>query len=1042
MASEVKCLSDLSAQTNISSSQVQYKRKPVRFSEKPEVQDEEAYIWIIEQTEEIFTNYEDYLHRMDFYKQPRFICDITGHSNLTFFEALDSERLNSFELEKAFPESLKEPVLRRAQFSTIPRIDKLVDETYEALKAEYYPGEVVSCLIDPNQDRVEGTVREKAKFMELWDGDLLVRPAHTTYYIQLRGSSTKDVNIDTKNISREKKNFTKQIIRAFLRNNLTREAWNGAPWLVKDDVAWRYRINTHVPAELRYQHKTAEKKAANQAQKKPESNGTTVTVASPKAQTKLPDLKPASIKSHKSKQQQLLGKAKQGGTVHLQNGSAPPTNGHVQPHHSQPAKGQQFIHFHTSAGPSTGLAPLAAKTLTIKPPAPPPPVIRYPIDDLDVEPKRDGAQRPALKYLSHETPLDTPRTKRDPNGLQLVSVGLLLETWDTLNVYCEVFKLDSFTFDDYVEALSYTSLQIESELVVEVHCAILKVLVDAESDGGDINITLPDQEEEEEEDEDDESAQPSTVPTPTPEPEESKPVGRRTRSSLAKSEIEDAKRSRSHSSEVVIHRAAAMLGDYSWTDRLRKRDFKDGGWEGIIVGLLYQLSSMPLHKEACETILAKLAPIDLEPNLDTAKSCYASLDVNTRAQILQIICMLTVGTKAIRNYMEECSEEMTVFRKQKIEFQRTRKATIEELRQLDDQRKILLPENSPPSPKPEVDTNGDTTMTGMEAESKSAISTGDDEMEIDEGEPTNGRSLRRATDRAADRKRKREEEREKKEKAEAAAKIPKLSSQFKKVLREIDKKKEKIKECEDEVAIIDGDLREADCPRTRCLGKDRFWNRYYWFERNGMPFAGMPQSSTAEAEYANGCLWVQGPDTMEREGFIEVSEHDHAVYRKQWKLTVPERKKLEEGPNGVFTAHQWGYIDEPEALAKLIAWLDIRGSRELKLRKEICLQEAQIIERMKKRKEYLAIRPKTETEEPSARVSTRKKQYTEPPVFRFSSWRNTTAVEELGHLHSEQPRARKPNKKSATATVEERETRSIKGKAKPLGRQGTRYKWG
>ena len=28
---------------------------------------------------------------MDFYKQRRFICEITGHSGLTFFEALKSE---------------------------------------------------------------------------------------------------------------------------------------------------------------------------------------------------------------------------------------------------------------------------------------------------------------------------------------------------------------------------------------------------------------------------------------------------------------------------------------------------------------------------------------------------------------------------------------------------------------------------------------------------------------------------------------------------------------------------------------------------------------------------------------------------------------------------------------------------------------------------------------------------------------------------------------------------------------------------------------
>lgn len=48
-------------------------------------------VWVIPETNEVFTSYEPYLQRMDFYKQRRFICEITGHSGLTFFEALRSE---------------------------------------------------------------------------------------------------------------------------------------------------------------------------------------------------------------------------------------------------------------------------------------------------------------------------------------------------------------------------------------------------------------------------------------------------------------------------------------------------------------------------------------------------------------------------------------------------------------------------------------------------------------------------------------------------------------------------------------------------------------------------------------------------------------------------------------------------------------------------------------------------------------------------------------------------------------------------------------
>lgn len=57
-----------------------------------------AQVWVIPETNEVFTNYEPYLQRMDFYKQKRFICEITGHSGLTFFEALRSEVRDRFSL--------------------------------------------------------------------------------------------------------------------------------------------------------------------------------------------------------------------------------------------------------------------------------------------------------------------------------------------------------------------------------------------------------------------------------------------------------------------------------------------------------------------------------------------------------------------------------------------------------------------------------------------------------------------------------------------------------------------------------------------------------------------------------------------------------------------------------------------------------------------------------------------------------------------------------------------------------------------------------
>jgi hypothetical protein len=342
--------------------------------------------------------------------------------------------------------------------------------------------------------------------------------------------------------------------------------------------------------------------------------------------------------------------------------------------------------------------------------------------------------------------------------------------------------------------------------------------------------------------------------------------------------------------------------------------------------------------------------------------------------------------------------------------------------------------------------------------------TSDEVPDSDEDGPP--RKLRRATDRAAERKRKAEKEQERKEKAEAAAKVPKQSKQFQRVLKDIQKKEDEIAECEREIAVIDNDLREADCPRTRVLGKDRFWNRYYWFERNGMPYGGLPDSSTASAGYANGCIWVQGPDELEREGYIDMKPEYQDEYKAKFNMTVPERKKLEEGATSVFNACQWGYYDDPESVDALLAWLDPRGFNELKLRKELVNYRDKIVKNMENRKAYIAaseekdkakengdeVAARAPTSTPAAatptsaagnkRMSTRGRGVTTiagPPLpppslptepdpapitYRCMNWQNTMALEDIGHLHSLEPppaRSRKMTKKKEAAVAAAKE---------------------
>ncbi|KAH6661388.1 ATP-utilizing chromatin assembly and remodelling N-terminal-domain-containing protein [Truncatella angustata] len=996
---------------------VLFKRKPVQFLQTPVVEDESLEVWHIPQTGEIFVSYEEYLNRMDFYNQPRFICQITGHSGLTFFAALRSEQAGAEEVEQAFPEALKGPVLRRVQFQTISRIDNLVDLIYDEFKADYYPGEAVTIHL-MNGDRTTGIVRDKARLGSKVLPDGTLTEPYSRYFTSIDGRPGEEGVVDENNIYRDRKIFTKAVLRSFIKKTVTREAWTGAPWLVKHDVAAQYHIDTRVPPHLRYDNKLLERKQ-HQAQKRAlgaqemnNSNG--ISFQATFGPTRLPELKPAPKSQKLARLQEQQFKGRQG--IHVG----------PDPHFVPGNNPFQFpVSYRNNMPP-----PPTPVVYTPPAPPPPPPPPKYPIEDLQLEP-RDDYVRPPLKFICADPPQGVVDSGARNDKILMKSIGPLLETWDTLNVYAEIFKLDSFTFDDFVQAMEIASADIPVQLFNEIHCAVLKQLVSSEADGGKLLVRMPELEEEEDDESEDEEDQ-SQIPTPEPEPQP-KPATRATRSSLAKAEAERlqaetaaAEKEEVEATPALKHRAAEALANYDWIEHLKKRDFKEGGWELIMVGLLNQLSRDPRKTEVCEELLIQLVPPDHEPTQETVQQCYGKLDLNLRISALQIICMLTVGTKAVRAYMEDCSETMTGYRKEKIEWQKNRKQTIEELKALNDQRKILLPANMPQSPKSEdaPETNGDVKMT--DAEESQPEEPTEDIVDSDE-ETSLRRNTRRGGDRAvAQRKQKEREEEQRKKEAEAAAKLPKQSKQFIKVVKDIQKKEDYVKKCEDEIAVIDNDLREADCARTRVLGKDRFWNRYYWFERNGMPYAGLPTSSTAEAGYANGCIWVQGPDNLEREGYIDLPPELQAEYKQKFKITVPQRKKMEEGRTSVFNAHQWGYYSDPNDVDSLLSWLDPRGFNELKLRKELLNYKEKIVAGMESRAKYLAAveeaedkKEEEQSKEPK-RMSTRAKNQPSPelqPQHRCATWYNSMAIDDIGHVHSEEPpppekKAKKPARKS------------------------------
>jgi hypothetical protein len=487
--------------------------------------------------------------------------------------------------------------------------------------------------------------------------------------------------VDSQSLYRDRRVFSKILLRAFLKASLTKEQWHGAPWTVRPKLAKEFNIPTEVPPHLQQTHRMAEKKAMAAQKKANEAEPTTFMNFLASKQRPLEVRPSPKGQKHRFIQQDISRYMAPTDPQYAQFQQMHPQMHQMQfgpggqmqmmqqsqlQQFGQPNRAVPAHNFHSNQFQPISTLPFStAQMMHLVPSPPPPPPIKFPTEDLDVPPRTDTAGRPSLKFFAKQaSPEDVQENVANPK-LESRVVGPLLEIWNTLNVLGEVFVLDSFTLDDLAEAVQFSSQEIECELLTEVHCAVLKQIVDQK---GEIQPDMP--EFDESEDEEDEEEPDDASEDPSPEPEAPR---RTTRSSLAKAEAKAMKERSSTPEQKQLHRAQEMIAERPWVERLKERDFKDGGWQTILVGILDQMTLEPRKKDKCEMILKVLAPMDQDATDEVARFQYNELEPSLRIDALEMIVMLAVGTPAIRGHLETMSLQMTELRKKKIEQQRLRK---------------------------------------------------------------------------------------------------------------------------------------------------------------------------------------------------------------------------------------------------------------------------------------------------------------------------------------------------------------------------------
>ncbi|ANB15680.1 Itc1p [Sugiyamaella lignohabitans] len=753
---------------------------------------------------------------MDYYNERKFICELSGHSSLTYFEAVENEAIEAEIIIGSFPEPLKEPILRKVQFCQTSRLDTLVDDLYNQLRQDFYPGEVV--IAKSNEQRIKVIIREKAKFNAITLSTGEVQPGYSRYRVEVVGDPTMEMAVDDTQLTRDRKLFTKIILRTFIKHAVSRESWSGAPWLVKSKYAEKYRIDTEIPTELlkqnpHYQQMLDRTKKQEMRQKAREEKAREL------AELKARNLELKAERKAQIWRNQRLKREEEKARLRGQNGSSEGT-----PYHSpqwilpndQGVYSQQSSHFQY-AGDVPGLSPIQAPSMgnietmlpSISSVVGGPIVSTTPISiapavassasstrlgssgSVTVVPstssKRSANQDDLLFIPTGEAPKRAPFRKdvlfSEGNDHLLTT---LLESWLFLNVYHEPLLLDSFTFDDFVDVLKYADEETEIPLLNEIHCALLSAIVGTSNSELLISMPYYDREENEDTAEVDADEDVGKLESEAKHAYESDIENTNSQKVEDKMDIDTKDNNDSLEDNTSNHRASSFLRyqNVDWKERLKKRMFKDGGWQQIAISVLHSVNYVPEWTEIINEILSYMASSERGVTLAAAHTGYYELSFELRTRILEILCHLVYSSSVIRNHIDRSLEESTKLRKDRMDRQRETKGLVEQLK-------------------------------GLEVEKRGFIS---DEIAAqkehhEQNEKQNGRAPVPLVD---------------------EAEMAKKNSEFAKVVSECDKITKTIEEYADLNKKCEEELIRLDCQRLRMLGKDRYYNRYWWFESNGM----------------------------------------------------------------------------------------------------------------------------------------------------------------------------------------------------------------
>ncbi|XP_024363483.1 uncharacterized protein [Physcomitrium patens] len=226
-----------------------FKRKPYVLRKPPKDLLRDEDVFQVRFTKEVFRDYKEYLSCMKLYRRRVWTCKVSGKSNLTYEEALVSER-KATEKVQQFPKEFMGPVLRMVQSSAL-RIDELVDGIYKVFKERFVPGEEVIGV----RDELLGACR----ILKVFDQGEDESPLYEVAWLDEDGKKTGTSQTVAENLRRKKQPFSRVLLKAFIRESASSGPSRNSARFVHDKLARKFKI----PIPVTERPKVAAEKDSN-----------------------------------------------------------------------------------------------------------------------------------------------------------------------------------------------------------------------------------------------------------------------------------------------------------------------------------------------------------------------------------------------------------------------------------------------------------------------------------------------------------------------------------------------------------------------------------------------------------------------------------------------------------------------------------------------------------------------------------------------------------------------------------------------------------